>query len=108
MPEDEKADILADDSEAIAACSMGNLAWGVPEDAPSAVTLPVLAYAGEQDGRPPESNYERTKRTAAKMPNARFISIPDLDHMGVFRKPDLIIPHALEFMGKLDHLGPGS
>jgi pimeloyl-ACP methyl ester carboxylesterase len=59
------------------------------------IDLPCLAYAGEDDIYP-----SALKKTASKMPNARFISFSGLNHGTAFSRSDLILPHVKEFLAK--------
>ena len=34
------------------------------------------------------------------MPNAKFVTIPDVDHESGFERSDLILPHVLQFLSE--------
>jgi len=58
--------------------------------------LPCLFYAGEEDYL-----YQRAKRTAEVIPGARFVSIPDLDHVGTLMQSAAVLPHVLDFLDSI-------
>lgn len=57
------------------------------------VTIPCLIYCGEADGE-----HEGAQRAAAKMPHARFVSIPGCDHLQAIWRTDLVLPHIKAFL----------
>lgn len=59
------------------------------------VDIPTLFYAGPGDG-----SYTSAKEGAMIMPNARFVTILDVDHATGFDRSDLILPHVLEFLAE--------
>jgi pimeloyl-ACP methyl ester carboxylesterase len=66
-------------------------------NAPSQMNLPCLLYAGELEG-----DAHRNGPTAAhQMPDARFVSLPGLDHGGAGITVDAIMPHVLAFLATL-------
>jgi pimeloyl-ACP methyl ester carboxylesterase len=65
--------------------------------APAQMNLPCLLYAGEQDG----DAHRNGPAAARQMPDARFVSLPGLDHGGAAAAVDLIMPHALAFLAAL-------
>ncbi len=62
------------------------------------VDIPMLFYAGTRD-----RFYSDTKRGAEMMPNARLVSIPDLDHETCFNRSDLVLPHVFQFLDEQDN-----
>jgi pimeloyl-ACP methyl ester carboxylesterase len=62
----------------------------------SKINLPCFTYAGEADIYP-----TALKKTVSKMPNARFISLPGLNHEAAFMRSDLVIPHIKEFLAQV-------
>ncbi len=62
------------------------------------VDIPMLFYAGTRD-----RFYSDAKRGAEMMPNARFISIPGLDHEVGFHRSDLVLPHVFQFLDEQDN-----
>ena len=62
------------------------------------VDVPMLFYAGTSD-----RFYSDAKRGAEMMSNARFVSIPDLDHGTCFDRSDLVLPHVFQFLDEQDN-----
>jgi pimeloyl-ACP methyl ester carboxylesterase len=56
--------------------------------------MPCLLYAGEHD----EGCYENSKLAAHQMLNARFFSLPNLDHVGASSAIELIMPQVQSFL----------
>jgi pimeloyl-ACP methyl ester carboxylesterase len=65
------------------------LANGLPQ-----MNLPCLLYAGELEG----DAHRNGPIAAHQMPDARFVSLPGLDHGGAGVSADLILPHVLAFL----------
>ena len=63
------------------------------EDLLPSLELPCLFYAGDQD-----ILYDRAKQTAELIQNARFVSIPGLDHVEAIRQSDKVLPLVLSFI----------
>ncbi len=90
IPPEIREEILANDFRAIAAAQ---------QDRPSiadilpGMTMPCLLYAGESD-----PVFPKTQESATHIPNAVFVSLPDLDHAAVFRESRLILPHVTAFL----------
>jgi len=56
--------------------------------------MPCLFYAGESDGI-----FANARTTAQQVPNAAFISLPNLNHLeAFFRAADLIVPQVKTFL----------
>jgi pimeloyl-ACP methyl ester carboxylesterase len=55
--------------------------------------LPCLFYVGDK-----EAWLSVVKQTAELIPNARLVSLPGLDHMGVYSNFDMVLPHVLNFI----------
>ncbi len=62
----------------------------------SQMNLPCLLYAGEL-----EDAYRNGPAAAQQMPDARFVSLPGLDHGGAGVTVDAIMPHVLAFLAAL-------
>ena len=54
--------------------------------------MPCLIYAGDADNQ-----YKLIRRCAEELPNASFVSLPDLIHSGVMPRSDLVVPYIKEF-----------
>jgi pimeloyl-ACP methyl ester carboxylesterase len=63
-------------------------------DALPQMRLPCLLYAGEQD----RNAHQSGPAAARQMPDARFVSLPGLNHVGAAAAVDLIMPHVLGFL----------
>jgi pimeloyl-ACP methyl ester carboxylesterase len=61
------------------------------------MNLPCLLYAGELDG----DAHRNGPAAAHQMPDARFVSLPGLDHGGASAAVDAIMPHVLAFLSAL-------
>ena len=62
----------------------------------STITTPTLMYVGEAD----EPTYSIIIQYRDKLPNARLIVLPELDHMQVNHASELIVPHVKEFLAQ--------
>ena len=61
------------------------------------LTVPCLVYAGESDSLAHES----AKEHSGKMPTARFVSLPGLNHMESIARTDIIIPMVSSFLNEV-------
>jgi pimeloyl-ACP methyl ester carboxylesterase len=66
-------------------------------DALPQMNLPCLLYAGEQDG----GAHQNGPAAARQMRDARFVSLPGLNHVGASAAVNLIMPHVLAFLAAL-------
>jgi len=57
------------------------------------MTMPCLLFAGEAD-----LYYPGAKRCADSMPNATFVSFPNLGHMDTLFRSDLVMPYIKKFL----------
>jgi len=85
------------DLQAMAACldptrPRASFAHALPQ-----MNLPYLLYAGERDG----DAHRNGPAAAHQMPDARFISLPGLNHGRAGVAVDLIMPHVLAFLAAL-------
>lgn len=55
--------------------------------------MPCLFFIGEDDSR-----YSSAKQTAGMIKNARFVSLPGLNHSQAFEESELVLPYILEFL----------
>ena len=60
------------------------------------INLPCLTFSGEDDIYP-----NALKKTASKMPNAKFISFSGLNHMTAFARSDKVLPPVREFLAQV-------
>jgi len=61
------------------------------------MTLPVLLYAGEAD----EPTCAEAQEAANVLPNARFIGLAGLNHVGAAGASQLLVPHINEFLAAI-------
>jgi pimeloyl-ACP methyl ester carboxylesterase len=87
----EKPDFFDNDLEALAAASLGLLYWdGVDV---RTLDVPSLHYAGDLDALRPAA-----EQVASRMPHAKFMLVPGVDHRSGFDRSDLVLPFVLEFL----------
>ena len=93
LPPENKARLLANDVPAItSSLQLFRTSYDVVDIVPT-IGLPCLVYVGEAD-----PFYDSTKECAGQMPNATFVSLPDLKHEEGFARSDLVLPHATKFL----------
>ncbi|RIK35835.1 MAG: hypothetical protein DCC55_29120 [Chloroflexi bacterium] len=85
--------ILANDLPAIRA-AVANDRPDVSAHLPS-MTMPCLLFAGDAD--PIHYLVEQCSR---ELPNARFCSLPGLNHFQTFLRSDLVLPHVTRFLAE--------
>lgn len=95
LPKGYRARLLAADGAALAATLLANAAMPSLEADLSVLRLPALLYCGDQD-----AFYSGVKRAAELMPDATFLSLPGLDHIPLWLRSDLVVPHAREFLAR--------
>lgn len=86
-----RARILDNDFEALIASRTLSEHRGF-EQALSRLAIPCLLFVGEND-----PGFERVKATAARLPQATFVSFPGADH-GSADRPELVLPHLTSFL----------
>ena len=93
MSPEAKELLLDNDPQALRAASHAFQAWSGAEDILPSITAPCLVYAGAADF------YRSGARQCVKrMPNATFVSLPDLSHATSFTRSDLVLPHVKKFL----------
>ena len=75
------------------------LAQGIPswEDVLPTIKVPCLLFSGEHDVR-----YERMKKCAKEIKDARFIPMQGLGHLDGFTHIDVMLPHIIKFLEECD------
>jgi len=63
------------------------------EDVLPTMTMPCLLYAGEAD-----ANYPGVKACYKQIPNATFVSLPDLNHLEALMQIHVVLPHITQFL----------
>jgi pimeloyl-ACP methyl ester carboxylesterase len=93
-----KAQFRTNDLEAlIALVSSKDWRLGFEEILPT-ITMPCMLFVGEAD-----SSYSDVHKCIESIPNATFISLPNLDHVETFYRSDLVLPYVIKFLKKLGH-----
>ena len=83
------------DWEALTALVSGD--WGRSfDDVLPTMAMPVLLFDGEAD-----LFCTGAKECAKSIPNATFVSFPELDHVGALARKDLVLPHITKFLEKV-------
>jgi pimeloyl-ACP methyl ester carboxylesterase len=89
--------MIKNDPLALLAAGKSLIGWPGASDLLPGITVPCLLFAGENDGF-----YPGARKAAAAMPNARFFSIPGLNHVQVNARPDLVFPHLKNFLDEMN------
>ena len=93
--------VVANDLEALAAAARPRPNM---EDMLSVLEIPCLLFAGAKDPRHP-----LVAACAGKIPNAKFISLPELNHVTCYLNSELVLQHIREFLAGLSNpKGDGS
>jgi pimeloyl-ACP methyl ester carboxylesterase len=90
MPPAMRERILKNDMEAIRASRVDDPGY---EDILPTVVVPCLLLAGDKD-----PIYPTAKTHAEKIPNARFVTVPGLNHVGTLFRSDLMVSHITHFL----------
>jgi pimeloyl-ACP methyl ester carboxylesterase len=90
---DYRAAVLANDPFALLAVTQSLSTWHGAEDILRLIPVPCLVYAGEADIFHPGA-----KKGAAAMPDARFFSLPGLNHVQAYQSSALVLPHVKKFL----------
>jgi pimeloyl-ACP methyl ester carboxylesterase len=61
------------------------------------IRIPCLIFAGEAD-----TAYSGAKKCAESIPNAIFVSFPNLGHIETRYRSDLVLPHVVEFLESVE------
>jgi pimeloyl-ACP methyl ester carboxylesterase len=88
----QKARWMTNDLEALIALVSKDWMLSLENVLPT-ITLPCLLFVGEAD-----RYYLGAKRCADSMPNATFVSFPNLRHIETLYRSDLVIPHIKKFL----------
>lgn len=88
-----KARWMANDFKALTAMASSEDWLNSLDDVLPTITLPCLLFVGEAD-----PFYPGVKKCATSMPNAAFVSFPNLLHVETLYRSDLVIPHVKKFL----------
>lgn len=83
--------ILGNDLQALAAAMMRDR--DSLEDVVPTMRMPCLFFVGEDDPR-----FPKMQECVKSMPNATFVSLPDLNHSQTNMRSDLVLPHVTKFL----------
>lgn len=91
----------SNDLDALIALTSGEDWRGLPgfEKLLPTVTLPCLINAGEAS-----DEHASAQEYAKSMPNATFVSLPNLDHVDAFARQDLMRPHITRFLAEVSQI----
>ncbi len=99
MPEEFRREFLANDIEALRASQHASILD--QEDVYTAALIefptPALLFAGSEDPR-----HDDARAIAARMPNAEFLSLDGLDHLGAFTAIDKFLPQVTKFLDEVE------
>jgi pimeloyl-ACP methyl ester carboxylesterase len=91
LPDEFRAGYLAQDGAAVAAASQSMLTQGDIADDLSAWHVRCLIYLGAGDA----DFFEQARRAAGEIPNAEFVGLEGLDHLGAHFMSERIVPAVL-------------
>jgi pimeloyl-ACP methyl ester carboxylesterase len=97
-----RAQWLASDGHALAAQILAYAETGSLVDQLPSIALPCLVYCGTEDD---DAGLERVREAAAAIPNATFVPLPGLDHVGAFRSSDIVVPYVRSFLSTIASSG---
>lgn len=85
---------LANDAQALSAA----VAHDRPDisDLLPSMRMPCLLFAGDAD-----PIHDQVQRCSQELPNARFFSLPTLNHFQTIMRGDLVMPHVTRFLASL-------
>jgi pimeloyl-ACP methyl ester carboxylesterase len=66
------------------------------EDVLPTMKMPCLLFAGEMD------EYQPIERCARQIANAKFFTLPGLDHGGAIMRSEEVLPHVKRFLAAVD------
>ncbi len=93
LPEEKQAEFFANDFLALAAAQQDRPTL---EDILPTMTMPCLLYSGEADGI-----LTQVQACVQKMPNAKLVSFPGLNHPEGFYRADVVLPHVKKFLTEI-------
>jgi pimeloyl-ACP methyl ester carboxylesterase len=94
MTPEQRKEFLARDGAALSAMFGAQLAIPPLTDQDLAgITVPCLLLCGELDSLHPGA-----KESANHIPQAKFVTLPGLNHVAAFTHSDLVLPHIKEFL----------
>jgi pimeloyl-ACP methyl ester carboxylesterase len=94
LPEPARGWMLDNDALALHAAWQSAMREGPIAEDLRGWTTPCLIYAGAAD-----ELHDAAHRAAGEIPDARFISVPERDHMSADREVEQILPEVLRLLG---------
>ena len=95
---DYRARLLANDPVALFAVIQNMATWPGADDVLDKINVPCLIYAGEAD-----PFCSGAKKGAAAISNARFFSVPGLNHVQTSRASAFVLPYVEKFLIEVDN-----
>ena len=90
---ERKAQLLANDPEAIIGASLGLIQRPDMSPALPTMTMPCLVYCGDADGL-----HVGAAECVKHMPNVEWVSLPGLDHTQAMERSELVLRHVRAFL----------
>ena len=91
--EDEKTRMLENDYQAIHALWENMSGWPATTELLSSIRVPCLFYAGDKD-----IYHDGAEEATKHIRQASFVSIPNLAHLAVYERSDLVLPYVKRFL----------
>ncbi len=95
LTDGEKNRMLTNDAAAAVALLTSDIAPFTDSEL-ARISVPCLLFCGDVDSR-----HTGAKESINHMPQARFISLPSLDHATAFARSELMLPHIKEFLAEV-------
>ena len=95
-PPERREEFLRNDPKALIASTTAARDWSGCEDILETLETPCLIYVGEADS----FMLHAAKRGAGKIPEAKLVIIPGLDHGQAYADSRMILPHVRDFLQK--------
>ncbi|MCY3545204.1 MAG: alpha/beta fold hydrolase [Chloroflexi bacterium] len=92
---ERKAQLLANDPEAIIGASLGLIQRQDMSPVLPTMTIPCLVYCGDADGL-----HVGAAECVKRMPNVTWASLPGLDHTQAMERSELVLPHVRAFLNR--------
>ncbi len=93
LPPERKAQMLKNDARALIAVNHAYLDQPDMSDVLPTITVPCLVFAGDADER-----HSGAEECAKQIPDARWVSLPGLDHGQANQRIDMALPHIESFL----------
>lgn len=94
LPESVRAAYLRNDPVAVEAASTAMVAEGDLSEDLTAWRTPCLIFLGARD----VDFWDQARRAAEEIPDARFVTLQDSDHLGAHFEQETVIPEVLSFL----------